>query len=96
MTFSAGNARYDQKRMTDKDRLDQVRAMWRADLDKLTATSNELLEAVKLAYRKHHLDDPGIGWDELSEKLHNAINNAIGADGYLAWMDEIGHGLEDE
>jgi hypothetical protein len=28
-----------------------------------------LLDAVKLAYRKHHLNDDSIGWDELSEML---------------------------
>lgn len=56
----------------------------------------ELLEAVKLAYRKHHLDDPDIGWDELSDKLGDALNNAMGADGYLAWMAAMGRGLGDE
>lgn len=52
----------------------------------------ELLEAVKLAYRKHHLGDDSIGWDELSEALHNALCNAMGDKAYLAWMDEITDG----
>ena len=46
----------------------------------------ELLEAVKLAYRKHHLGDDSIGWDELSEKLLDALCNTMGADGYLEWV----------
>lgn len=50
----------------------------------------ELLEAVKLAYRKHHLGDDTIGWDELSETLHNAICNAMGDRGYLEWMESLG------
>lgn len=50
----------------------------------------ELLEAVKLAYRKHHLGDDTIGWDELSDKLHNAICNAMGDRAYIEWMDSLG------
>lgn len=53
-----------------------------------------LLEAVKLAYRKHHLEDPSIGWEELSDALHTVLNNAMGADGYLRWMEEIGAGVD--
>lgn len=52
----------------------------------------ELLEAVKLAYRKHHLGDDTIGWDELSEALHNALCNAMGDNAYLAWMNEVTDG----
>lgn len=48
--------------------------------------ANELLEAVKMAYRKHHLGDDTIGWDELSEKLLDTLCNAMGASGFLEWM----------
>lgn len=56
--------------------------------DNATAISclPELLEAVKLAYQKHHMGRDEIGWDELSEVLHNALNNAMGANGYLEWV----------
>lgn len=54
-----------------------------------TPGKNELLEAVKMAYRKHHLDDPDIGWEELSDILHNAICNEIGDDGYCDWLEEV-------
>ena len=50
---------------------------------------SDLLRAVKLAYRKHALNDDSIGWNELTDTLHNALCNAIGADGYLEWMREI-------
>jgi len=61
----------------------------------LIACTPELLEAVKLAYRKHHLDDPSIGWDELSEKLLDALCNAMGADGYLEWVKPYERSQED-
>jgi hypothetical protein len=47
----------------------------------------ELLDAVKLAYRKHQLGDDSIGWDELSDKLGDALNNAMGPRGFVDWMD---------
>lgn len=56
----------------------------------LIACAPELLEAVKLAYRKHHLGDDTIGWDELSDKLLDALCNAMGADGYLEWVKPYG------
>lgn len=49
------------------------------------ANSHSLLEVVKLAYRKHHLQDTTIGWEELSEALHNALCNAIGDDAFVEW-----------
>lgn len=59
--------------------------------DNATAISclPELLEAVKLAYLKHHMGYDKIGWDELSEVLHNALNNAMGANGYLEWVATV-------
>lgn len=51
-----------------------------------TRTNDELLEAVKLAYRKHHLGDDTIGWNELSDTLLNALCNAMGDEAYLEWV----------
>ena len=45
-----------------------------------------LLDAVKLAYRKHHLNDDSIGWDELSECLLDALCNEMGDDGFQQWL----------
>ena len=44
------------------------------------------IEALKLAYRKHHLGDESIGWDELSECLLDALCNELGDDGYQEWL----------
>lgn len=48
-----------------------------------------LLEAVKLAYRKHHLEDTAIGWDELSEALQDALCEAMGDAEFQAWLKEV-------
>jgi hypothetical protein len=55
----------------------------------LTKREQELLEAVKLAYRKHHIGDDRIGWDELSEVLLCAICNTIGDEEYNKWIREV-------
>ena len=52
-----------------------------------------LLEAAKLAYRKHHLGDDSIGWDELEDILHDALCNELGDDGFLMWMMSLGYGV---
>lgn len=57
--------------------------------------STELLEAVKLAYRKHHLGDDSIGWDELSEKLQDVLCEAMGDEAFQAWIEPYGQVPED-
>ena len=49
---------------------------------------SDLLTACKLAYRKHHMDDESIGWDELSNVLLDALCNELGTDGYWEWLQE--------
>ena len=46
----------------------------------------DLLTACKLAYRKHHLNDDSIGWDELGECLLDALCNEMGDDGFQEWL----------
>ena len=55
----------------------------------LIACTPELLEAVKMAYRKHHLGDPDIGWDELGEKLGDTLSNAMGVEGFVKWQEKV-------
>lgn len=50
---------------------------------------NPLLEACKRAYRKHHLNDDSIGWNELSNILHDAMCNYMGDDEFIEWLKEI-------
>lgn len=50
---------------------------------------NILLEATKAAYRKHHLNDDSIGWQELSEILFNALTETMGDGGFSKWLKGI-------
>ena len=47
----------------------------------------DLLNACKLAYRKHVLNDDSIGWEELGDRLLDAICNEIGDDEFCKWSD---------
>lgn len=51
---------------------------------------NVLLDAVQKAYRKHHLEDDSIGWDELGWDLQAALCEAMTDKGYQAWVREVG------
>ena len=55
----------------------------------LIACVPEMLEVIKLAYRKHHQGDDVIGWDELSDKLGDALSNAMGVEGFVNWQVEL-------
>lgn len=55
------------------------------EMNKHAGRNDRLLHAVLCAYAKHHLDCPDIGWNKLSDILHNAICNEIGDEAYLAW-----------
>lgn len=55
----------------------------------LIACVPEMIEVIKMAYRKHHLGDDSIGWDELSEKLGDVLSNAMGVESYVEWQEEI-------
>jgi hypothetical protein len=48
-----------------------------------------LLEVVGLAYRKHHLGDMSISWEELSDKLLDALCNVMGDELFNKWLEEI-------
>ena len=49
----------------------------------------DAVDILKMAYKKHVLNDESIGWDELGENLADAICNIIGADGFTEWLKSI-------
>ena len=49
----------------------------------------DLLYACKAAYRKHHLGDESIGWEELSDILKEALCNAMGDDDFYLWVQLV-------
>ena len=57
-------------------------------IDNRLSKYNLILEALKLAYRKHHIMDDSIGWEELSEKLRDALCEAMGDEEYQQWLEE--------
>ena len=57
-----------------------------AEIARMKKENDILLDAAKAAYRKHHLDDSNIGWDELSGILLNALCDVMGDKGYQDWL----------
>lgn len=53
------------------------------------ATQKKLLETLKMAYRKHHLEDDSIGWDELSDHMCDALCEAMGDTGFQEFINSI-------
>jgi len=47
-----------------------------------------LLDAVKLAYRKHAMHDSDVGWQELADALLDALCNEMTDDGFQTWHDK--------
>ena len=81
---------YDDLCTGDKAIVDKLRREVTTDMQ-----SRQLLEACKMAYRKHHLDDQSIGWDELSKFLLNALCNAMGDEGFQEWLTAQKEGRQD-
>ena len=46
-----------------------------------------LLDACKMAYRKHHLGDDRIGWEEVSDALLHALCNEMGDKAFQKWVE---------
>ena len=70
---------------------DKFKGMYEVAIKRVAKLQGEvkgLIEVMKLAYRKHHLNDPDIGWDELSDKLLDTLCNSMGNDGFQEWRDQ--------
>ena len=55
----------------------------------LIANAPDMLDALQMAYRKHHLDDPSIGWDELSDRLGDVLSNVMSPETFVQWLQEV-------
>ncbi len=49
-----------------------------------------LLDVCQKAYRKHVLNDDSIGWENLGDEMCNALNEAMGPQGFCDWLDKVG------
>ena len=59
-----------------------------SEITALTCERDRLLYTVKAAYRKHHLDDPSIGWEELSTMLLTTLCENMGDKGFQEWLSK--------
>ena len=65
-----------------------------SELSRAQERSEEMLELIKLLYRKHHMGDGRIGWVKLGEKMMDALCNAMGDKEYQKWVEEIGREID--
>ena len=54
----------------------------------LQSQRDAAVKVLKLAYRKHWLDDDSIGWEELGNALLDALCNEMGTDEYILWVKQ--------
>jgi hypothetical protein len=59
------------------------------ELEQSQAKNGKLLNVVQVAYRKHHLSDESIGWDELSDIMLDALCESMGDKGYKKWLQAL-------
>jgi hypothetical protein len=59
----------------------------RHDNATLIACVPEMLEMLKMVWRKHVSDDPSIGWEELGDKLGDTLSNAMGVEAFNEWLE---------
>jgi hypothetical protein len=60
---------------------------YRIDLTQIVGQlENNHIELIKKVYRKHCLNDNGIGWDELGENLVDALCNLMGEEKFVDWL----------
>ena len=65
-----------------------MKSGWLAVAHEVEQRNYQLLNAVQMAYRKHHLGDESIGWEELGNVLLDALCEAMGDDGYQRWVEK--------
>lgn len=57
--------------------------------DELKRKNEILLNALKMAYRKHHCNDESIGWGELSDIMSCALPEAMGDNEFCHWLERL-------
>lgn len=78
--------------MTTTEKLEDLQRKYENQRAMLMDAVNErdaLLSVAQMCYRKHHLDDADVGWNELSDKLCNALCNAMGDKEFQRWLAEV-------
>lgn len=61
--------------------------------DWLSPTGDTIsLRTLKRVYRKHVMQDPSIGWDELCDELCNTLSEIMGDEEFCIWLSQISGG----
>jgi hypothetical protein len=47
------------------------------------------VEALKIAYRKHFLDDATLNWDDVRWAIYNALITEIGEKNFEEWRETL-------
>ena len=81
---TAERGKYHAESLLLASKLNEVTAEMNGAVD----DRNDLLNACQKAYQKWHLSDPEIGSSELSDILCNALCNAMGDAGFIAWQNK--------
>lgn len=50
---------------------------------------SDFLSTLKMAYRKHCLGDESVGWNELGDRLCDALCNAMGDREFQKWLSTV-------
>lgn len=61
----------------------------RIELEAHKKQQGVLLEAVKVAYQKHCLNDDRVGWKDLDVALFTALTEAMGDTDFRRWLNKI-------
>ena len=56
--------------------------------------SVDALELAKWMYRKHYMNDPNIGWEELGARVTDFICNTIGNHEFCDWLENTRKAME--
>lgn len=63
-------------------------------LSKLEKKYDPVLDACKLAYRKHWMGDDSIGWSELGDTIGNVLAEAMGDEEFCKWLEQTRSEIE--
>jgi hypothetical protein len=58
---------------------------WKATAQLMGRKMRQAERALRMAYRKHHLGDESIGWNELSDALKNVLCEFMGDREFQRW-----------
>lgn len=59
---------------------------WQSQWEEERNLKEQLLVCLKLAYRKHHMDDQSIGWEELSNSMRDTLCNVMGDAEFIKFL----------